>query len=42
MLEGSDSDTDSSLSENNHSGYKGMESGRSFVTMFVAGLNELM
>ena len=41
MLGGSDSDTDSSLSENNHSGYEKMESGRNFVAMFVAGLNEL-
>ena len=41
MLGGSDSDTDSSLSENDASDDEETESGRSFVAMFVAGLNGL-
>ena len=41
MLGGSESDTDISLRENDETGYEEMGSGRSFVAMFVAGLNGL-
>ena len=41
MLGGSDSDTDSSPCESEESEYEEMESGKSFVAMFVAGLNGL-
>ena len=35
------SDTDSSLGNNDESGYEEMDSGRAFVPLFVAGLNGL-